>query len=473
MAEGNPRTPVSILCVSNNAEVLNDCLARSVEAHRLTAPETELIVVENSQREFSSAGAALNHGVTLAHNDVCVFVHQDVYLHSLIRLEEAAATLLADRTIGLLGALGITQNGGLAGEIRDRVVLLGRSPNGVADVDSLDEVLFMARRSQLIEDPLSEHSDLAWHAYAVEYGARMKRAGFRVVAGRIPITHNSLTTNLALLSDAHAHISRLYPEQIPIATTCGIVGRVDARRKFLPRHRWRYRWIRGSRQAYLARRAAGPLAVVLSDIRFDIDALLEDCNTTQVTIAALKQTLDLDTAMEQSIVLQRLGCRCSFRVVGLHGLRELLAQREPPESVVATNLSLAALASLRTMLVGQDNALIGFAEPIGFWLIVGPTTAASPAAWRLPSAKPLFLPRPECRLTSLSSTSSEYRGVSIRNGVHPAGEPDEPRFRPHARSMTWRIRRRSIQRPLSPGLRRRSASASPSGAGAQANKFGR
>lgn len=422
MTEGNPRTPVSIICVSNNAGVLNDCLVRSVEAHRVTAPETELIVVENSEGQYPTAGAALNHGVTLAHNDVCVFVHQDVYLHSLIKLEEAAATLLADRTIGLLGALGIAGNGDLAGEIRDRVILLGRSLDGVAEVDSLDEVLFMARRSLLVEEPLSEHGDLAWHAYAVEYGARMKCAGFRVVAAQIPITHNSLTTNLARLSDAHGHIGRLYPEQIPIVTTCGIVRNGDARRKFLPRHRWRYRWIRGSRQAYLARRAVGPLAVVLSDIRFDIDALLEDCNATQVTIAALKQTLDIDTALEQSIALHRLGRRCSFCAVSLHGLRELLARRQAPESVLATNLSLAALAALRTMLVDQDNALIGFADPIGFWLIVGPAAAASPAAWRLPSARPLFLPRRECL--------SKY------------------------------------PRALSSGLRRHSTSASPSGAGA-------
>src|ERR1700757_2148227 len=126
MSKTHQRTPVSIVCVSNNSQVLNDCLIRSVDTHRTTAPETELIAVDNSRKQFSTAGAALNHGGSLAHNEVCVFVHQDVYLHSLVRLEEVAAALLTDNGIGLLGAIGITANGDLPGRIRDRVVLIGR-----------------------------------------------------------------------------------------------------------------------------------------------------------------------------------------------------------------------------------------------------------------------------------------------------------------------------------------------------------
>ena len=43
---------------------------------------------------FGSAGAALNDGARRARNGVVVFVHQDVYLHSLVALEEAAAALI-------------------------------------------------------------------------------------------------------------------------------------------------------------------------------------------------------------------------------------------------------------------------------------------------------------------------------------------------------------------------------------------
>lgn len=154
MSKTHQRAAVSIVCVSNNPEVLNDCLIRSVETHLPAAPKTELIVVRNSQREFSTAGGALNYGVSQARNDVCVFVHQDVYLHSLVRLEQAAAALLMDTGIGLLGAIGITPDHGPRGQVRDRVVLIGYVSDVVTEVSSLDEVLFMARRDQLLQAPI-------------------------------------------------------------------------------------------------------------------------------------------------------------------------------------------------------------------------------------------------------------------------------------------------------------------------------
>ena len=59
---------------------------------------------------YPSAGAALNHGVSLAKNDVVVFAHQDVFLHSLRALQEAAGMLAVDG-FGLLGAIGVRSNG--------------------------------------------------------------------------------------------------------------------------------------------------------------------------------------------------------------------------------------------------------------------------------------------------------------------------------------------------------------------------
>ena len=391
MSKTHQRAAVSIVCVSNNPEVLNDCLIRSVETHLPAAPKTELIVVRNSQREFSTAGGALNYGVSQARNDVCVFVHQDVYLHSLVRLEQAAAALLMDTGIGLLGAIGITPDHGPRGQVRDRVVLIGYVSDVVTEVSSLDEVLFMARRDQLLQAPISEHPVLAWHAYAVEYGARMRRAGKRVAVGRIPLTHNSLTTNLERLTDAHAHVSLLYPEQLPIATTCGVIDDASAeRRKFLAGHRWRYRWLKGSRQAYSARRAAGPLPVVLSDIRLDIDRALDDCGEKKLTVIGLESGMDVDRDLAEAIELERLGRHFAFRVANYEALHERVSNRRPTESLLLTNLNNAALSNLRSLL-SKDNSLVGFAEAIGFWLIVGPIAKASPEAWRLPSAKPLGL----------------------------------------------------------------------------------
>jgi hypothetical protein len=368
---------------------LNDCLIRSVDTHRPTAPKTELIVVQNSQKQFSTAGAALNHGVSLAQNEVCVFVHQDVYLHSLVRLEEAAAALVTDTEIGLLGAQGITSNGDLRHRVRDRVVLTGRASDGFAEVDSLDEFLFMARRDQLLQAPLSEDPNLAWHAYAVEYGARMRHLGKRVMAGRIPLTHNSLTTNLDRLTEAHTYVGLLYPEQLPINTTCGVIDGAPAKQpKFLARHRWRYRWLKGSRRVYSARRALGQLPVVLSDIRMDVDNLLENCGVERLTVIALESALNQDADLSKPIELQRLGRTLTFRVANSQALVDWVSSCGEAESLLLTNLDGAFLRKLRGLRRDADW-LLGFTQSMGFWLVTGPAAKASPEAWRLPSAKPL------------------------------------------------------------------------------------
>ena len=392
MSAPRQRIPVSIVCVSNDPLVLNDCLIRSVDTHRPTAPQTELIVVENSQQQFRTAGAALNHGVSLAHNDVCVFVHQDVYLHSLVRMEEAAAALVADTNIGLLGAQGITATGELRHRVRDRVVLTGRASDELAEVDSLDEFLFMARRDQLLQTPLSEDPNLAWHAYAVEYGARMRRLGKRVIAARIPLTHNSLTTNLDRLREAHFHVGLLYPEQLPINTTCGILdGAPVSQRKFLASQRWRYQWLKGSWQAYSARRELGRLPVILSDIRRDVDELLEDCGENRLTVVSLESTPNPDADLAEPIELGRLGHTFAFRVANSHELLEWASSCGDTESFLLTNLDGAFLRKLRTR--RRDAAwLLGFSQTLGFWLVTGPAAKASPAPWRLPSAKPLGEP---------------------------------------------------------------------------------
>ena len=109
-----------------------------------------------------------------ARHDYLVFVHQDVYLHSLAALEEAAAMLADDESIGLLGATGVTAHGRFFGRMRDRVILAGEPAHRPISVDCVDEVLFMIPRRLLERQPLSDEQELAWHAYAVDFGLRVR-----------------------------------------------------------------------------------------------------------------------------------------------------------------------------------------------------------------------------------------------------------------------------------------------------------
>lgn len=245
---------------------------------RSSAPDTELITIDNRGNQFTTAGAALNHGAAAARNDVVVFVHQDVVLHSLVALEEAAETLMADRSIGILGAVGIDARHTIVGRIRDRVVQIVDAARRPRDVDSLDEVLFMMRREQVLAEPLSEHPLLAWHAYGVEYCARMRHTGRRAVAMDIPLTHNSLTTNLKDLDLAHRHVGESYPALLPIRTTCGTIWRT-AEPGLLVRQRRRVRgaaiWWRESLEARSLSRLSPESDVVLADVRLVVDEALE------------------------------------------------------------------------------------------------------------------------------------------------------------------------------------------------------
>ncbi len=384
------RVPVSIVCVSNSSQVLNDCLIKSVSVHQTTAPETELIVVPNSHNEFSTAGAALNHGVSLARNSVCAFVHQDVYLHSLVKLEEAAAASISDRSVGLVGATGMAPNGALLGRIRDRVVVTGRAVDGFSDVDSVDELLFMVQRQRLIEGPLSEDPNLAWHAYAVEYGARVRRSGERVVVGDIPVSHNSLTTNLKNLAEGHGHVGQHYPEQLPIVTTCGVItGAARARPRFLAKHRWRHRQLKDSRAVCAMKRGLGSLPVVLSDIRMDIDQVLEASGETRLSVVSLESAAGRRGDLAQPIELDRLGRAFSFRALTRQELlAELAGDRRRDESILVTSVDRSTLQGLRAC-ESANELVLGFSQASGPWVLLGPAAKASPEAWQRPSARPV------------------------------------------------------------------------------------
>jgi len=97
MVGSQRRTPVSIVCVFNDPDVLTSCLERSILLGLADAPETEYLPVDNTDGQFASAGAALNDGARRARHDDVVLVHQDVYLHSLVALERAADRLATRR----------------------------------------------------------------------------------------------------------------------------------------------------------------------------------------------------------------------------------------------------------------------------------------------------------------------------------------------------------------------------------------
>ncbi|MGI8731167.1 MAG: hypothetical protein ACR2LK_14505, partial [Solirubrobacteraceae bacterium] len=274
-------------------------------------------------------------------------------------------------------AAGITASGRVLGRVRDRVVLIGEQQREPVDVDSLDEVLFMVTRRDILREPLASDPDLAWHAYAVEYGMRVRAAGRRVTAGAIPLTHNSMSVNLERLDVAHRAIAAQYPDALPITTTCGVVSSARPREPALRAHRWRYRWLRESLVAHRARRAIGGGPVVLSDMRYHIDAAIAGVDDTLEIVNLLADPNEHEAALREPVELTRSQQRVRVSAASPQRLRELLRSRPaggPP--MLLTNLSPVELGALAGVLPASDR-LLGYHENIGCWALLG-----APAAWR-------------------------------------------------------------------------------------------
>ncbi len=380
------RAPVSIVCVYNDAPVLASCLQRSVEAQAADAPQTELIAVDNRGNRFSSAGAALNDGARRARNDVVVFVHQDVVLHSLPALEEAAAELLDAVDIGIMGAVGIDGGKRIIGRIRDRIVRIGAPAPAPRDVDTLDEVLLMATRAQLLAEPLSEDPLLAWHAYGVEYALRMRRAGRRAVARDIPLTHNSLSTNLAKLDLAHRHVGDTYPELLPIQTTCGTVyrdGVADALAQGLRRFRSARIWWGESRVARGVHRISPGSEQVFADIRMLIDDVLERSGMRSLHVI----DLDPEATALHAEDLSRFDRPFSVSTADADGARAAIAARKPDELIFLAGLSDDTQAALSPF--GAQPHVLGNSGSTGRWALIGADADRLTPLWPSRRNRPL------------------------------------------------------------------------------------
>lgn len=378
------RTPVSIVCVFNDLDVRTTCLDASIRAGLPDAPETEYLPVDNRDGRFASAGAALNDGARRARHDVVVFVHQDVYLHSLVALEAAAAALKDDPGTGLLGAVGITSSGSVAGVVRDRVVMIGAPSSPSAQVDSVDEVLFMIERDRVLEQPLSEDPDLAWHAYAVEYGARVRDQGLRITTSDVVLTHNSMTTNLDRLAEAHHRIAELYPALLPLRTTCGVVRAPGERARW--RAAWRRRhgvatWIRESvAAARLARHGRQHVRdVVLGDVRLTINDVLDIVSASGVDVVNVLPT-SADVEAWQPTLLWRRGRDVAVTATTAEGLGQSVTARSPGRALLIAGVDGAAVKALAPALAGLPH-LIGVAQDTGAWILCSPAVPGLRAPW--------------------------------------------------------------------------------------------
>ena len=390
----SPRRPVSIICVFNDAKVREQCLDSSIERHRSEVDNLDYVQVDNRDGAFLSAGAAYNFGASRARHDHLVFVHQDVVLHSLAALERAAAALDADHGIGLAGAFGVERGGRFVGRVRDRVVLIGERVAGPVDVDAVDEVLFIVPRRAFDRERLSESPKFAWHAYAVEYGLRLRRHGLRVCAVDVPLTHNSLSINIEELSAAHAELRRAYPDGVPVRTPNRTVIRrpLDpSRGGVIRRHAWRLRWLRESVAAHVGRRVLKDALCVLDDIRWCIDDVLAG-GADPLLVVNLDRERTFVEDSPNPLVLKRLGHEMHLTSGGLERAIDAIRTAHADANVLVSDLNVRDLRALAPHL-STMRPLLGFRREVGYWLLVGPSVGRVAARLRSRRSTPAGMAR--------------------------------------------------------------------------------
>ncbi len=206
----------SVVAAVNNVQVLRSCLLKS--------PDLRSGVDVILQTGFASAASAYNCGMESAKNDIVVFVHQDVYLPEgwVNRMRRAIEIISAqDPNWGVLGIWGATNNGGRVGYLYWTGVegTAGRRFDGGIEVETLDELLLIVRRSSgLLFDELLP----GYHMYGADICLEAGRRGMKSYAISAFCVHN--TNNYKMLPlqfwKAYLLMRSKWKSQLPIQTTC-------------------------------------------------------------------------------------------------------------------------------------------------------------------------------------------------------------------------------------------------------------
>jgi GT2 family glycosyltransferase len=197
---------ISIVCVYNNKTVLEDWLLQSLQNQ---TSNYELILVDNTQKEFKSAAQALNWGGQKAKGGYVMFVHQDVDLRSTSWLEDTGKLLDSIPNLGIAGVAGTRR--GKTSRMREVVTNIehGTPPMSIPGtvplqrpekVQTLDECLVIIPRPVFHMLQFDEKVCDDWHLYAVDYCLSVVNLGLSVYVIPIFIYHRSTAvSNKSLL----------------------------------------------------------------------------------------------------------------------------------------------------------------------------------------------------------------------------------------------------------------------------------
>jgi hypothetical protein len=310
---------ISVVTVSNRADVLERCLAPSLKAQR--GIPFEWIVVDNSGSAFDSAPAALNAAAERAYGDTLLFVHQDVRLYGDVWLEHLHGLMQRLDDVGVAGVVGRAADGRFIGFMRDRQAIAGAPLDSATKAQTLDECVLAVPRAVHERDPF-DTSLGGWHVYGVDACLRARAAGRHVYVLPLFVHHDSSSSNLSGLAAAHAWVARRHGGELPIHTSAGtIIGDHSTLRAV----------IRAAAGA-VVRRAVRSVGIRL---RTGHHALLEELEERADSILVVHFARHMPPTIPQSMEADALDPESVTRRTVLH---RVLAADDVPDAALADEL---------------------------------------------------------------------------------------------------------------------------------------
>lgn len=213
---------ISIICVYNNKQQLEECLLRSLKSQDV---EYELILVDGSCGKYKSCAEALNSGVKKSNGDILVFAHQDVFLKSKEGLKEFTRFIDNEQIGTIVGCAGaIEKERENKGNYTSGLVVDSSLLNQINDpiqVSCIDECFFGMKRITYDTHHFNESICDNWHLYAVEQCLYHRMNGGIVYVFPLQIHHLSNGKISLKYMDSLVRMSEYYHKHFDyIWTTC-------------------------------------------------------------------------------------------------------------------------------------------------------------------------------------------------------------------------------------------------------------
>lgn len=187
---------LSIIIVWNKEALLSEA---KEYLEKQTFKDFELIALDNHERRFASAAAALNYGAENAEGDVLVFMHQDIFLWDEAALAKIYDFVCTHRDC-IVGAAGVAKTDGKIYfdmcENKTKMIRRGTSIKATGsdyiEAVTLDECIFAMSKEKWQKLRFDENVCSDWHMYGVDICYENIIGGGQNFILSLDICHDSL-----------------------------------------------------------------------------------------------------------------------------------------------------------------------------------------------------------------------------------------------------------------------------------------